>query len=52
VLHLDDLLARKATGPRIEISREMDSESWDEKVEQMSRIIRGEPQYSAIPRGA
>jgi hypothetical protein len=29
----------------------MDSESWDEKVEEMSRIIRGEPQHTAIPRG-
>jgi glycosyltransferase involved in cell wall biosynthesis len=52
VVHLDELLARNTTGPSMEISREMDSESWDEKVEQMSRIIRGEPQYSAIPRGA
>jgi glycosyltransferase involved in cell wall biosynthesis len=52
VLHLDELLSRDATGPSMEISREMDSESWDEKVEQMSRIIRGEPQYSAMPKGA
>jgi glycosyltransferase involved in cell wall biosynthesis len=52
VLHLDELLSRNATGPSMEISREMDSESWDEKVEQMSRIIRGEPQYSAMPKGA
>jgi glycosyltransferase involved in cell wall biosynthesis len=50
--HLDDLLARKTLGPRLEVSREMDTESWDEKVEQMSRIIRGEPQYTAMPRGA
>ena len=42
--NLDDLLARKSTGPRMEISREMDTESWDEKVEEMSRIIKGEPQ--------
>jgi glycosyltransferase involved in cell wall biosynthesis len=50
--NLDDLLATQATGPRIEMSREMDAESWDEKVEEMSRIIRGEAQYNAMPRGA
>lgn len=27
------------TGPRLSVSEEMDSESWDEKVEQLSRII-------------
>jgi glycosyltransferase involved in cell wall biosynthesis len=50
--NLDELLAMQATGPRMEMSREMDAESWDEKVEEMSRIIRGEPQYTALPRGA
>jgi glycosyltransferase involved in cell wall biosynthesis len=50
--NLDDLIAQKTTGPRIEMSREMDVESWDEKVEEMSRIIRGESQYAEMPRGA
>jgi len=50
--HLDQLIEQKATGPRMEMSREMDNETWDEKVEEMSRIIRGEPQHLAIPRGA
>jgi glycosyltransferase involved in cell wall biosynthesis len=50
--HLDQLLALKATGPRLEMSREMDTESWDEKVEEMSRIITGEPEPTAISRGA
>lgn len=52
VVHLDELIAQKATGPRMEMSREMDSESWDEKVEEMSRIVQGESQYTAMPRGA
>jgi len=28
------------TGPQISISRQMDCESWDEKVEELSRILR------------
>jgi glycosyltransferase involved in cell wall biosynthesis len=50
--HLDQLLDSKAIGPRMSVSHEMDTESWDEKVEEMSRIIRGEPQQVAMPQGA
>jgi glycosyltransferase involved in cell wall biosynthesis len=39
VRHLDELLEGSAIGPRLAISREMDAESWDEKVEEMSRAI-------------
>jgi glycosyltransferase involved in cell wall biosynthesis len=46
--NLDELIARKGTGPRMEMSREMDAESWDEKVEEMSRIIKGEHEYTAM----
>jgi len=35
------------TGPQISISRHMDSESWDEKVEELSRIFNGVSQHIA-----
>jgi glycosyltransferase involved in cell wall biosynthesis len=36
---IDALLAAGRCGPQLSISRTMDSESWDEKVEELSRII-------------
>ncbi len=39
--HLDSLVERGILGARISISRSMDQESWDKKVEEMSRIVSG-----------
>jgi len=38
---LQSILDSGETGPQISISRHMDSESWDEKVEQLSRLFSG-----------
>lgn len=37
--HLDDLLAQGQCGPRLAISRQMDCESWDSKVAELSRLV-------------
>lgn len=37
--HLDRLIASGRTGPRMEISRAMDVESWDRKVDDLSALI-------------
>lgn len=39
--HVNAILESSRTGPQIEISRQMNSETWDEKVEQLSRIVTG-----------
>ncbi len=36
---LQKIIDSGATGPQLSISRQMDEESWDEKVEQLSRIF-------------
>src|SRR5262249_14190949 len=36
---IDRLVNSGTTGPQIEISKQMDSESWDAKVEEFSRIL-------------
>ncbi len=38
---IDRLLAGRRTGPDLARSRSMEGESWDEKVEELSRIIAG-----------
>jgi glycosyltransferase involved in cell wall biosynthesis len=47
-LHLDELMAAPSAGPSLVISREMDVESWDEKVEEMSRAIRHDAQPQTV----
>jgi glycosyltransferase involved in cell wall biosynthesis len=37
--HLDAVMAEGRTGPRLEASRSMEPESWDEKVEALSRLV-------------
>jgi glycosyltransferase involved in cell wall biosynthesis len=37
---LQAIVKSGSTGPQISISKQMDNESWDEKVEQLSRIFR------------
>jgi glycosyltransferase involved in cell wall biosynthesis len=39
--HLEAIIRSGKTGPQIEISQAMDSESWDSKVEELSRIVTG-----------
>jgi len=39
--HIDTILASGQTGPQIRISSQMDSESWDQKVEELSQIVAG-----------
>ena len=34
-------LSSGQTGPRLEVSQQMDAESWDEKVEELSQIVSG-----------
>jgi hypothetical protein len=36
---IEEILGSGKTGPQLEISLAMDRESWDEKVEEMSRIV-------------
>jgi glycosyltransferase involved in cell wall biosynthesis len=38
---IDSIIRSGFTGPQISISQQMDVESWDEKVEQLSRIFQG-----------
>ena len=38
---IQKILDSGITGPQISISKQMDSESWDDKVEQLSRIFTG-----------
>jgi glycosyltransferase involved in cell wall biosynthesis len=38
---MNAVLSSGQTGPRLEVSQQMDAESWDEKVEELSRIISG-----------
>jgi len=37
--HLDALISEGKTGPQLEISRAMEIESWDHKVEMLSRLV-------------
>jgi glycosyltransferase involved in cell wall biosynthesis len=37
--HLDDIVQSGKTGPQESVSLEMEGESWDSKVEQLSRIV-------------
>jgi glycosyltransferase involved in cell wall biosynthesis len=37
--HLDTLVESRVLGPQLSISQSMDHESWDQKVEEMSRIV-------------
>jgi glycosyltransferase involved in cell wall biosynthesis len=39
--HLDGIMASGKTGPQRAISETMESESWDSKVEEISRIVAG-----------
>jgi len=39
--HLDGVLSREKSGNRLAVSMEMDKESWDARVEEMSRAITG-----------
>ena len=39
--HIDTILKSGQTGPQIRISSQMDSESWDQKVEELSQIVAG-----------
>jgi len=39
--HLESVLLPESSGTRLAISREMDGESWDQRVEEMSRAIVG-----------
>jgi glycosyltransferase involved in cell wall biosynthesis len=53
---IDRIIASGNTGPQLSISQSMDCESWDEKVEELSRIVAGmrkpvAPMYSP-PLGA
>jgi hypothetical protein len=51
IRHLDELLAAPSVGPNLTVSREMDAESWDEKVEEMSRAIQHDAQPQPIAGG-
>jgi glycosyltransferase involved in cell wall biosynthesis len=44
---IEGVIDSRDAGPHIEVSRRMDSESWDEKVEQLSRIVAGLQQTKA-----
>lgn len=46
VNHLEQILRSGKSGPRMEVSRRMDGESWDDKVEEMSRVITGQMLYA------
>jgi len=37
--HLESILSSSSTGPQVSISNAMDKESWDDKVEELSRIF-------------
>jgi glycosyltransferase involved in cell wall biosynthesis len=37
--HLDAILASGKTGPQHEISRAMDQETWDRKLEELARVV-------------
>jgi glycosyltransferase involved in cell wall biosynthesis len=39
--HVNAILASGRTGPQMRISSQMDSESWDQKVEELSQILTG-----------
>jgi glycosyltransferase involved in cell wall biosynthesis len=41
VSHLECVLSQEQSGTRLAVSMEMDRESWDERVEEMSRAIDG-----------
>ena len=47
VSHLESVLTPEGSGTRLAISREMDGESWDQRVEEMSRAIVGLSQSAA-----
>lgn len=47
--HIEKLVAEGLTGPRLAVSRTMDGESWEQKVEEMSEIIAGSRSAVAIP---
>jgi hypothetical protein len=48
IRHLDELMTASSTGPSLAMSLEMDAESWDEKVEEMSRVVG----FAAKPQSA
>jgi glycosyltransferase involved in cell wall biosynthesis len=39
--HVDGILKSGSTGPQMRISSQMDSESWDQKVEELSQFMAG-----------
>jgi glycosyltransferase involved in cell wall biosynthesis len=45
--HLQRIVDSGRTGPQIAISQQMDSETWDHKVEQLSEIFRGKESIAA-----
>jgi len=45
--HLDAILKSGATGPQMRISSQMDVESWDQKVEELSQVVAGSHQAVA-----
>ena len=45
--HLNAVLESGCTGPQMRISCQMDSESWDRKVEELSRIVAGIQEVAA-----
>jgi len=47
ISHLECVLSPESSGTRLAISREMDGESWDQRVEDMSRAITGLSQSAA-----
>jgi hypothetical protein len=49
---LDAVIQSGKTGPQMSISLQMESESWDNKVEELSRILEGLPIPSSQERGA
>jgi glycosyltransferase involved in cell wall biosynthesis len=45
--HLDAILQSRSTGPQMRISSQMDAESWDQKVEELSQVVAGSHQVAA-----
>ena len=39
--HVNAILQSGHTGPQMRISSQMDSESWDHKVEELSQVVAG-----------
>jgi len=48
---IEELLARGQRGPRMVVSRAMDDESWDAKVEELSEYMQGLGERRAVLEG-